>query len=655
MPSDRLLHAVVAGLAGWTLLANGTVFFGGSLDALLTMAAIALIAGIGFARHLRSREASTAEFPEPAIAAESDAPRWLRLAVAASAGGLAAAFAVTRDLPPIWLGAVATVAATAVWQWTREGGTPPMGAPSPASAGDSARLWALAVAGAAIPLFLHRPDLDDAFYLGVAVAAADHPGAALLASDPLHGIPGAPFVPSFYKLHSIELLVAAFARLSPLRALDVAHVLLPAAGGALVVLAHARLLRLLVPGRWWQATATVIVLLLFLGETHQSYGSFSFVRLHQGKGILLAAWVPLLVAFGLEFAARPTWRRWARLFGAQTAAMGLSSTALWLAPAAVALAVASASRPTVRGLRTVALGVVSSVYVVACALAIRSSTQARIESLGDEATQLADAGLALSIVLGAGWVAPLWLAVLVGGWAVARSPSHRALTSPYTLGFLLLVWNPFTAEFVAAQLVGYPTYWRVFWLLPLPALMAATLTWPLEAIRPSLAASAVTVALLLGVGVWAPSHPTWSAQNWARVALPGWKVPEAEMRAARLLAAHAPAGSAVLAPLTVGPWIPTLHGHPAPLVVRPGYLALLRGTVDDAVLHQRLELAALASGRGDLIASTLLAGIQSFDLQAVCLTEQAADGRDIRVALEQASFDRVEQTPGFEVWARRQR
>ena len=55
-------------------------------------------------------------------------------------------------------------------------------------------LWLLAAAGVVLTLISHRPDADDAFYVNVAVAAADAPGRALLSVDTMHGIPGLPLI-----------------------------------------------------------------------------------------------------------------------------------------------------------------------------------------------------------------------------------------------------------------------------------------------------------------------------------------------------------------------------------------------------------------------------------------------------------------------------
>ena len=70
-------------------------------------------------------------------------------------------------------------------------------------------LWVVAAAGVILMLISHRPDADDAFYVNVAVAAADVPGRALLSADTMHGIPGLPLYLPVYRVHSYELLNGA--------------------------------------------------------------------------------------------------------------------------------------------------------------------------------------------------------------------------------------------------------------------------------------------------------------------------------------------------------------------------------------------------------------------------------------------------------------
>ena len=228
-------------------------------------------------------------------------------------------------------------------------------------------LAAMCLGCVALTLVAHRPDADDPFYLNFAVHAVDHPEAPLIAYDTLHGFPELPLSLPVYKVHSIELLEAAVSYLTGLRVLDVAHLLFPVLAALWVVLAYARLSRLLSPTRWIWVLGGALAFLFCIGSPHQSYGNFAFVRLHQGKAVLLSALLPLVIAYGLEFALAPSRRRWLRLAASQIAAVGLSASALWSAPTVAALALASAAPWGRRGARVVLLGLTASAYPLAVA------------------------------------------------------------------------------------------------------------------------------------------------------------------------------------------------------------------------------------------------------------------------------------------------
>src|SRR6185369_3247695 len=103
------------------------------------------------------------------------------------------------------------------------------------------------------------------------------------------------------------------------------------------------------------------------------YGNFAFVRLWQGKSIVLSVFMPLVYENALRFAARPGRRDWMMLMAAQIAAVGVSSSALWLAPVGAAVALCCAVRPSWRGIGVVLLGMLASVYVLAAAWVVRGS------------------------------------------------------------------------------------------------------------------------------------------------------------------------------------------------------------------------------------------------------------------------------------------
>jgi len=83
--------------------------------------------------------------------------------------------------------------------------------------------------------------------------------------------------------------------LTALPPITIAHVVFPPVFSVLSILAGALLLRFVAEA---MALALIIlVVLVILGETHHSYGNFAFVRMHQGKAVLVTLMVPLIFFF----------------------------------------------------------------------------------------------------------------------------------------------------------------------------------------------------------------------------------------------------------------------------------------------------------------------------------------------------------------------
>jgi hypothetical protein len=677
-PADRLCDGFAFFFGAWTLLANGAVFMAGSLRQLEAAFAVAGVAGVAAAAAWRQRRAG----PNGEISAAEEGPAqtsshrddavpalWQRLAVAVAALVSLGLYATTGRIQVLWLSAIPWLLVLCLRELiSRPARTRPDAASGRDASADprgrQALLFGLALVCSVLTLVAHRPDADDAFYVNMAVAAADHPSAPLLAGDTLHGVPGVPLPLPIYKVHSLELLAASLSHLTRLPVLSVAHLWLPAMVAFLVPLAYARLLRPLMPRAWLWGVFFAMAFLLLAGGASHGHANFAFVRLHQGKSMLLSLGLPLLMAYALEFGLAPSIGRWLRLAAAQIAAVGLSASGLWLAPAVAGLALASAgARPPRRAaIRTLLIGVAASAYPLALGLGLRADTEAAFRNA---AVPVAKAALRSNTLVsetlwaGLGQDPASWLVLFaaLGAWCVAPSATARRFCVLFPLAFLLLFLNPYTAPWIASHVTSGPTYWRVVWMLPIPVLVAVMLGAPLARpvwrerrwVAPCLSLSAAAVAL-----VWAPATYTLSSVNHVRLDWPGWKVPPAAFGAARAVAERAAPGAAVLAAQEVAPWIPTLHHYPQPIVVRTIYLPLLSGHLDDQELARRVHLSRLVSGESrPAHADTMLEeAVREYPLEAVVLAREALRWSDLPRALERAGLTRVPHHEDFEVWAR---
>ena len=606
----------------------------------------------------------------PALGSEAPLARLRALRGIGLALGVTGAllFGGAGDAVALWFWTVGTLGAAALALLFLE--TPREGSPVRGRRLEVA-LLAVALAAALYALVAHRSDADDAFYVNLAVAVVDAPDQPLLAGDTLHGIAGLPIHLSIYRLHSYELWNAALSYLSRAPTLWVFHLASAAMAAFLVPIAHARLFRLLTPKHWLAAVVTLVIVLVAAGETHRWYGNFAFVRIWQGKSIQLFVFTPLVYAYAMEFALRPSVSRWLLLAGAQIGALGASSAALWAAPAAGAIALCSALPPTRRGLRLFAIGLLASAYVLGAGwvakgwMAEESASQQAVHSAQEIAAQervdrdLDRPGVrleqALSIVLGDARLRRVAIACLLIAWAASSGALARRFALAAPLAVMLVLLEPHASSWVVANATG-ESFWRSLWALPVPIAMALTGVAPLAlgaAWRRRWVGPAAWLLLLGAFAVFAPSRRGPGPENHVRLGWPSLKVEPTAYAWAAELTASVPPGSVVAAPSGVGVWLPTFHHRVFPLVVRSLYLDPYRMQLGDRAITLRYWMTAIAGGEitGPEAEPVFRAGLDRFDVKGVCLrANPSADWR--RDGLRASGFRRSLHDLDHEIWVR---
>lgn len=661
--SARLCDAVCLAFALWTLCVHAVLAAGGSLRKLLILYAVlggaALIAWATWRlRGGRPAAIAVAEEEPPPRSRALRALRWLLLAL-----GLAvtAAFHLRGNVAALWFASTALLALAAVAFVLLE--RPFVEAPV-RGAGLEAGLWALALGCGALALAVNRPDIDDAFYVNLALTAADLPDAPLLRGDSLHGL-DLPLMLPVYRVHSYELWNGALSWLSGRPAIEVFHFASAALAGALVPLAYARAFRWLAPREWLWATLAVVFVLLAAGETHRWYGNFAFVRIWQGKGIYLFVFLPLIYAYAVEFALRPSAPRWLRLAAAQIAAVGCTSSALWSAPAAALMTLACVLRPTRAGLRTFAGGALASLYVLALAWILKQGLEGggygpspnRNWSFGAQLEQ------ALVVVFGGERLLAFSVAALLCAWVFCRRGLGQrfAVLLPFAVTAVLL--DPFTVRFVI-QNVTSASYWRTTWALPVPMLMALMLIAPLQLGRGRVSRSAAltaTAAALAGFAAFVPRFSALSPENQGpnadalEIGWPRLKVQESAWRWAGLVNANVAPGAPVIAPPDVAVWVPTYHHHAHPLLVRDSYLRLFREQLGTQEVERRHRLSLIASGEKQRESDVRFLGraLERYGIRAVLL-RRGVRISELREVLREAGFTQGVRDLGHELWVRQE-
>jgi Family of unknown function (DUF6077) len=393
---------------------------------------------------------------------------------------------------------------------------------------DTLSLLVFVIAGILLTLFLHRPDADDEQYLGMAFSLLAN------ADQPIQQLPGygaGLYDNVFYAISAYEPLKAMVSYLTGLPLLDSYYLLVPAVMSALTVIVTYRLLRELVPEGWIIGMLFFFVVMLAWGDVHRTLANFGFVRMFQGKSVLVSAVVPALFLYFFLLRDRAQARYHGFLLAAAViSGVGFSRGALVICPLLLLfLALASIKLNTLGKCSTKLLiiagvsGAVILPFVYLSGWNLMNPSQLVYTSKGDVAstTNLE----MIEFTMGYG-IRGIFLLTCVG--ASFLFVKDKGLTYSYrnflAIFFLLLV-IPWTSNFFAKTLQEYLS-WRWMWVTPVPVLASVAVGGALARIRQvSNSAVALGVFLVLAVGFTAASpRLVLSQENYTSVRWPDAKL-----------------------------------------------------------------------------------------------------------------------------------
>ena len=458
---------------------------------------------------------------------------------------------------------------------------------------------ALVVFGVALVAITHRPDQDDAQYLNFVVTAMDFPFEPLFSHSGLWQDPSVPLESPIYRFHTYELLVAVLSDVLGVDHKTLYYLILAPVFGGVALLVHWRLAEYLAPQYALSVLLAWLVLIIALGESHQEFGNFAFVRLYQSKSLLVTIALPLCLLFGLRFAEFPDGRRALALGMTIIASIGLSSSALATVPFVVAATLCGgllgASRVAVT--RIIAGGLVSGLFLCAIGLFLVASVKSGNEIHG---VSLFGSGTGLSIVLGEGILGALILVLFPIAPLFVAGVTRRRLYALTTLAFIVVVLNPWIGNFLGKNL-DKALEWRLFWSVPfvisasismlgLAVLLAEKVPW----LKRYAVVLIMLVAVLSFSGQWSVSPG-----NRVVIAFPRLKVEPTPHALAEEIVRRAPLRSTIYAPFWIAEWIPTFRLHPYPLIVRPHYFnfGAIRKHVGVSELDRRKRVMAFLQGQ----------------------------------------------------------
>ena len=523
-------------------------------------------------------------------------------------------FVPTSNALPFW--AVAVVLGLAALGDRERPPAPPVPEPPATGGGGALALLALVILGLYVVIL--RPDADDAFYLNLPLGLLADPG-CMMGRDTMYGAADWPILGSNYRVEALPTLVAALSGVTGLPVVTVAHLLLPAVwclawAATLAVIGHGLFGR-----RWWLFAGLAVLVPMALAGTLQGWGVHGVARLFHGKGPLILIVIPLIAYVAARSAAAGTATPpvFAALCGLSTIALGLTANAIYLAPLTVLVAVVAAQLAWPRGLGRMAVLVLAAAPPVAAGLWLLLFDRPVSADEPDGLARAAD--LALWGMAGSKLTLAVVMATLAAALVAARAGPAGRWIAAFLVLFLLLVLNPLLWPLYDRFVTGGLSF-RLWWALPLPAFLAAALTW--AALRSGRAGPvAAAMALALGVMALLPSGLIGMDGTALRPSLQ--KIPADLAPVLQEIRDAAPADGTVLAPEEIATWLPTRAGHPALVYTRRLYFAHSAPVVAPDRLAPRVLLADWVAGAPDLPRDEIGAALAALDVRLVVLPADA--------------------------------
>ncbi|HEX6804884.1 MAG TPA: DUF6077 domain-containing protein [Terriglobales bacterium] len=598
--------------AFWTLWCHVCVLWRLSFRTLADIGPAALAAGCACGV-LVFRAGRTVRDSESIIFGVSRRPAWICLAVAA---GIVVARQLGMGYPVFWIACVLLLSCAL----TREPGGAPISQAHP-TGGNTKILVALMLVAPVLTYVAHRPDIDDAVYVGTAADALAHPDLPVLSHDVLYGNQKFPLMLPSYSVETYELLIASATKWLGGSPIFWAHAVFPTAIAVLVPIAWACLMRILVPRHWGAATVLALVALLIPAD-FRGLGNFAFVGLSMGKAILMSVGVPLLYASVWNFQQTGLLSEWLTVAALSIGCVGLSASAIFVVPLVLTVA-GLAGWQRGRTARTV-LALAPILYPLICGLSIFRAFKVLAPAF---ARLPAYAHLAIPMVLGAR-TQYLYLFALLSAAFFQNNQKVRRQLLIVVLAYFLVALNPFTFKLLS-RLTTRDAEWRVLWCVPVAGIVAAAIMgalqmaaerWPRAGLAAALVVFSADIGCLPLISSLSPSNGVSYSLRPLKVIMPDYEF------AAEAVAAT-PASASILAPEEIAVWIPTFVHRPPMVSIREIYDEEMGTHLAPEEARERRDLRELVSGTQFPVAyrMELLNALPAYSVGLIVATRPVAD------------------------------
>ena len=244
---------------------------------------------------------------------------------------------------------------------------------------------------------------------------------------------------------------------------------------------------------------------LFGGYAVYSQGSFLLSRIWQGKAVYLMVVLPVMIAILLKETKQKSKNLWLQLAICVLAGMALNPTSLYVLGFQL-LFMIIVMAITNREVKLLLQSIPSVIFVVLFTLLIYLRTS-RFDGQIEASSQVQGTFVkdVFNLFWGSGKIY-FWLFIVCALIIfIIGTKTARAFFVYTPLLMFLTIWNPTVGKIVAETVTKAPSYWRVFWLIPVgPAICYATvLLWNKTRGR-------INKGIILVIGVLALCVPgTW--------------------------------------------------------------------------------------------------------------------------------------------------
>jgi len=508
-----------------------------------------------------------------------------------------------------------------------------------------------------ISAVVQRPDSDDGFFINLAVTALDEPHRSLLAFDGTLNVPTIPLMPA-YRIHSFELFLALVAGVLDVEPILVAHVILPSIMGALVAFSSGLILRIFLPFRWHVGCFFLLLFWLTMADPHEGFSNYGLVRIFQGKAVLFTALIPILIVNTIHAYNKPGTTSLGILAATIIAAVGLSSSGLFLGPILVVFTLFSLWAPCPKSYSRALLPLLCCLVLLPVAFVTWHSMQLLEPILNSSIIYGKNLTFdyAIEKVFGSGIYCFSQFVVLVCCWFFVENSAVKKFILSFTLIFFLTVFNPFLYDFWARYITSPPVFFRLFFLYPIPIFTSVLLVSLLydDSKLSGFKARIFILSLVVFVFLFVPKFTTLSAAN--RVSLGSafdLKVPPIAYSMAGLASEFAGPQRTILAPRAIAMWIPTYRHHSKLVAMKENYLKGMLPWIGAKEFYNRIKLFRYISGqqRSEDAVSLLAEQIEMYNLGVIIIPKRNRWSNEILTISHNYDF-RVEEKYDYIVMVR---